>query len=852
MLCNLRLHNPFKILHNVKFCSNLKNNIQPNNMKKFFITSMMLGLVAAAFAAPLTPDQALERISQSGPQRLSSAVNEFSLAYTDKVDGIETAYLFNKNNGGFLILSADDLAYPILGYSDEGMIDPNNLPPQMEWWLSEYGKQIEYANANRLPVQPDGPIALVNPDWKAIPILCETSWNQTNPYNYMCPTIGSARCPTGCVATSMAQVMKFFNYPEKGSGNISYSLSGIGSLSLNLNSTPFEWDKMLNAYRTGSYDETQRDAVAYLMKACGYSVRMGYNLSASGAISQEIVNAMTKYFNYDKGLRFVSRDDFSTIDWIDMIYDNISKIGPVIYNGASYDGSGHSFIVDGYDGEGYFHINWGWGGLSNGYYAINALNPDALGTGGGSGGGYNFGQDILLGIQPNKDNPAPEIEPTLFMQGAACVNSCDNNVLHIGQHAYYRHAWMNITTEKLDVNMALEFRNVNGGDPIYATAKIYTMSKINLNSGTYMTYYIRDDNPNSNDVRDFYATIPSDLPDGTYKVTPMTRDSHHSTYPWYPVQTPYGLPNYVMLEKNGSEIVATTVEVPMPVVTDINLKNDLYFRHYVDSEVTMENNTDIELTYGLCLALLDEDGEVAYRSEPGLITVLPGEELTTQWHSNLVRMENAPTIREETEFTLAVYNATTLSVIGTFGNVTMKPDPGTAVFQMRSFNIPGAERVQERVNGRTQWVNMLLDPEDFNVAGLLKITSGYFDYKIKFEVNQLNPNDESESISLIPDLYSEQLYLFGGDEYEFDLPISLPYAEPGVIYTVVAQYSSDYTYRNISTMYFRIIDAGVEGEMIQDNIEPEYYNIQGMRIFNPEKGQLLIEKKGDKTRKIIF
>ena len=204
-------------------------------------------------------------------------------------------------------------------------------------------------------------------------------WDQIEPYNNMAPLYGSERTYTGCVATTMAMVMDYWNYPEKGQGKVSYTASTIGKrIELDFSKRKFDWDNMLRSYDIdGEYSAEQTDAVAYLMKACGYAVKMDYSTSASATLAMYIGQAMAKYFNYDPNYRYELRLHHSSSEWEQIIYDNLKNAGPVLYGGGSYLGGGHSFVCDGYDGNGFFHFNWGWSGISNGYFSLDALQPDA-------------------------------------------------------------------------------------------------------------------------------------------------------------------------------------------------------------------------------------------------------------------------------------------------------------------------------------------------------------------------------------------------------------------------------------------------------------------------------------------
>lgn len=335
---------------------------------------------------------------------------------------VPTVYVFQSANAnGFVLVAADDKAQPILGYSTESkfLIPGAAASPEATYWISDYSKQIASLKLNpnySIPSEVSaawqkwstnsimaGPSVLTTP---VAPMLT-TLWNQNPYYNQLCPT----NTPAGCVATAMAQIMKFWNNPTVGTGNHSYTASGFGVLSANFGTTTYDWANMPNNV-TASSTATQKTAVATLMYHCGVAVDMNYNPSGSGSqvISQgssmpSAENALKNYFGYKSSIRGQKRIDYTDSTWHKMLMFEIDNARPILYAGFGAVG-GHAFVFDGYDATEMFHINWGWGGLSNGYFVVNSLNPSALGTGGG-GGNFNSGQQALVMIEPNGSTLPP-------------------------------------------------------------------------------------------------------------------------------------------------------------------------------------------------------------------------------------------------------------------------------------------------------------------------------------------------------------------------------------------------------------------------------------------------------------
>ena len=369
-------------------------------MKKFLFLLLSASLLAGSLCArQLSPTEALARVKAhlSVPTRSAVAVPE--LAYTGVCGNLNTLYVFNHEGGGFLVVSADDAAAPLLGYSDTGSFDADAMPPAMQYWFDCYGAEIEQAAAGAIEKTTAYAAAEAQED---IAPLIHTKWNQTAPYNDLCPTIDGKHCPSGCTATAMVQIMKYHNYPLHGTGSHSYTLKNIKKpISANFGATTYDWNAMLDEYDANS-PAASRKAVATLMYHAGVAVDMKYSSIESGASDFNAATALIHYFNYDKGIMYLERNYYSLPEWKNIIYNELRTRRPLLYGGVSEDGGGHAFVCDGYqyrDGEDYFHINWGWGGISDGYFLLTALDPHLQGAG-GSTGGYNFYQSIITGIQP--------------------------------------------------------------------------------------------------------------------------------------------------------------------------------------------------------------------------------------------------------------------------------------------------------------------------------------------------------------------------------------------------------------------------------------------------------------------
>ncbi|GAB6010204.1 thiol protease/hemagglutinin PrtT [Dysgonomonas reticulitermitis] len=316
-------------------------------------------------------------------------------------------YVFNVNNDqGFIIVAGDDVAVPVLGYSDNGKYDENNLPPNFAYWMDFLSKEIASAIENNArqssetkaqwEIYSNDAAPLLKAGDVVVGPLVQTKWNQGSPYNNYCPN-GSY---TGCVATAMAQIMKYHTTPTTRTVTIPgyTTMTNKRSIPAITGSTSYDWDNMTNTY-SGSSTQLQKDAVAKLMYECGVSVEMDYTTSSSGAYSFDVGIALVNYFGYDPSVQIKSREYYSNADWENLIKKELDDGRPVYYSGRS-NNSGHAFVCAGYKDNGEYYFNWGWGGLYDGYFVTTSLNPGTDGVGAGEGT-YNLGQEIIINIKPN-------------------------------------------------------------------------------------------------------------------------------------------------------------------------------------------------------------------------------------------------------------------------------------------------------------------------------------------------------------------------------------------------------------------------------------------------------------------
>lgn len=834
-------------------------------MQRLHFTALALIVPFALAAATLTPEQALERLGRPGSPMHARAAASSSPQLVRTAfcsDGEAAAYLFDKGERGFMIVSADESAEPLLAYSDSGSLS-GDLPPQLQWWLEEYARQIEYnkemgfASAPLRTAAPRQALEAIEPQIK-------TDWDQSEPYNALCPKVGTERTYTGCVATAMAQVMKYWEYPECGKGNISYSAETIQKrLSLNFTLRDFEWDKMIPMYLDGNYTEEQADAVAYLMKACGYAVKMDYGTDSSGALAMNISNALVRYFDYDPNIKYTLRQYYTTTEWSQLIYDNLKNVGPILYGGGSILGGGHSFICDGYDGNGYFHFNWGWTGMSNGYFSLDALNPYALGAGGGQGGGYNFTQDIVLGIQPPTGDPVIT-EPVVLTQTGSLAGFLRNDSLIFDLFAAQDAMWVNYHPETLYIKFGATFHNLDD-----ASAEDFTLP---VTSRTFM-------------IQPGYGTSPelfcpaidlntAPIPDGRYTVTIV--NSHEKTPDeWYPVKPNIGYFNYITFSKNGKLSKIENNDVDRLQVVSAEVINDLYYGCGAHIRITVGNGSDVEMSSGFAPAFIC-NGEFAMLGESILITVPPGETVTREWITPIYTLSQYFSISQDTQVLLTFFDENSYNLYNEdiLKPVMMKANLGRPELESLNVRITNHAGIDlEFLDGKISSIMKVANPREIKVSSTVRLVSGYFGYELcAFAVQ---PPDETGQMAI--ETYAGEIRFIErkGAEEKFETTLSFPGAEPDKLYMVMMGYSYGNQLIGIApaTCYFRLAYSGVEdvalessdidfdGHTVTAKGSPvEIFSIQGLAVASGYESidtsaipaGIYIVHAGEKSKKIVI
>lgn len=575
------------------------------------IFSLLALMTATATAAPITPEQALQaarNFGQSSARRVP-ATAQLSLAYEATTAQVADYYVFNyASDAGYVIIAADDQVAPVLGYVDNGNFDINNIPDNMRAWLEGYQGELNYIRSHS---QVPRPAQTLN---SSVAPLLSTLWNQSEPYNNQCPTYTvyntTLTAVTGCVATATAQIMNYHKWPNTGTGSHSYinNVGGQGNQTISRNfAHAYNWDLMLNNYTTSS-PTANINAVATLMADVGCALEMNYMHGQSGAPTYAVPTALKTYFGYDADMTIISRNAFSVNEWESILRAELDARRPIYYSGSAVAGA-HAFVLDGYNSEGMFHINWGWGGSSDGYFVTTMLNPKDQGVGSFEGG-YNNSQQAIIGIQPEDNSTNQLITPyCYFTEFNPQVSSVE-----LGSPAeiqFYR--------------VGLE--GIESYDYVYWGFALYDEDETECIQGGYTVNAIgvepgRMYNANSN------FTPNSDLAPGKYHLYAIYTSDVFNGHTQF-MRSPAGKAEYILVTVQGNTAYFSTPEADY----DLELNSwtisssVVYLNRPFQAKLYIRNNGTEEFCDNLHVRLVPTSGSGSQSFTEVLLDIPAGEEI---------------------------------------------------------------------------------------------------------------------------------------------------------------------------------------------------------------------------------
>ena len=375
--------------------------------KKFFIFLFLLFFTSALQAEeiPLSKAAAIAADFMNHDADVKSAEDPLVLLWDGrdnetKSEGFQPAfYVFGRKYGnGFVVVAADDLLRPVLAWSDEDEFIVEDMPDNIRWWCEEVCSQLSLAQSNLLT-----PYSASSERGEEILKYKTASWNQGDPYNMYCPEQSSKRTVTGCVATAMAIKMHYHRWPDAGVGLIpEYETSSGLKVNERQLGQPYLWDNMpFTHVKSDKWTEEEMSEVAVLMADCGASVRANYRTTETSASEFMACNSMKEYFKYDASAYVIEKNWYSDQGWHDQLQEQLTENGPVYYTGDNENG-GHAFIIDGYTSKNYYHVNWGWGGNDNGFFALTAMDPSSALP-------YNYEHNMIVDLKPDEGGESPEM-----------------------------------------------------------------------------------------------------------------------------------------------------------------------------------------------------------------------------------------------------------------------------------------------------------------------------------------------------------------------------------------------------------------------------------------------------------
>ncbi len=804
-------------------------------MKKIQLSLLALTLTAMPMAArQLTPAEALSAAGMSSANTAKGvlrAPSELKLIYTTEKNNLKTSYVFNRNNSdGFVILAADDVVTPIIGYSDKGSFDPNNIPFAMKGYLESIGEEIAWGAANPSALRPVTETA----DYQPIAPLCKTEWDQGDPYYLMCPTrnINGATyyCVTGCLATAMAQIMKVHEWPTTGTGSYTYNYQdgyygGTYSASSNFAEHTYDWANMLDIYDIdGTYTKAEANAVAQLMYDCGVSVSMSYSPQASGAVGVIVPNSLATYFGYDKAMQHIFRKNYLLADWNGIAYKEISEGRPTLITGSNSTG-GHAFVCDGYDKDGYFHINWGWGGASDGYFLLTALDPNKQGIG-GSSAGYTNGQAMTIGIKPAVAGSKPVI--TITSENAPFSAAADS---------YSRTATVTFGSA------ATQLINWTATQPSVAGA--FGVKLVNKSNGE--TSYLEGSNTELQFLQYLrnYSVPGSSFPEsGDYVVSPAFKPVDGD---WIDVRCCISYSSAISCHIENNTIYFSPINDGSIEVT--NLTADA--RAFINNPLTYTFNvscTRDEYIGNIQSSLYRKFTNKFYKVATGEtenLSISKGETKTITWKTDFSK-DPISTVKAGTYYLrISDGSENVLAEI----EIKLEEDPGELILDNDAFYAQIND--VDTIFG-TRSKPLVINPND-EVFFKMDVTSGYINDLAQITLYSLSGFTMAKA---------EKANISGakGETIKLSVPQSIFEGIPANT-TVYLRLLTDNNGKFPATLgmrtpvYFQLSDgAGVEDVIVDSNATApvEYFNLQGMPVATPESGQLLIRRQGSKVSKVII
>lgn len=567
--------------------------------KRMLLTVMVLAVTVGAWAGHVREQQARQKaaafMTSGATTRGATSLTRVYLPLQTKSTlwSVTDApiYVYNNDGGGYVIVSGDDRTADILGFSENGHIDVDNLPVNMKYWLQSYVNKIEslsaFAVVQRKATTRGGEAK------KDIFTTLKTAWGQDKPYFLHTPELSfsynkkdtTIHAATGCVATAMSMIMKHYRYPAKvkkaipsyeGKCDIPVVNKNTGKRDTvrNVNwktesiaaNTSIDWSNITDKYDKNSSD-VEIEAVSRLMQYCGCAVNMQYGFESS-ADNANILTGMKEFFGYDD-VYLLNRFEYDDQGWVDVVYHEMSQAGPVMFSGQTPTQGGHQFILDGYtykDGKDYFWANWGWDGEDNGYMLLSVMDPGWIINDDGEHEGFTEGQDILCGLGPNGKGYTTVPNQTLYNEnlefGVPFVQySRSSKSANFAVSDYYISFW-NIHLPELTMVPAIGVYNTDN----------QLVNTITMSEKKGMSFHWGEGGYLDSSEQEDPFPIGAGLGDGTYIVKALTKEPN--TDHWIPMQNTESFAVTMTVSGNKCTFKSGGTTAIRKVVTDTPANTD--------------------------------------------------------------------------------------------------------------------------------------------------------------------------------------------------------------------------------------------------------------------------------------
>lgn len=696
--------------------------------------------------------------------------------------GVARAY--NCQNGGFVIMAGERM----VGYSDSGSLDMADMPPALLDLLEAYAPE---RGCSRDRGKAFVPVA---------PLLDGIAYDQNDPYNRMCPEYAKgSRSAVGCAATAMAQIMRYYRYPERGKGSHAYTpefYPSMGRIEVDFSESVYDWDNMPPTFGPDAGEE-QCAAVARLMYDAGVAVSMSYG-PMSGALSEDWPAALVDHFSYDDAVTLRFRSNYGLEDWEKVIRTEIDNGRPVYVTGFTEEG-GHAFVFDGYDESGLIHVNWGWSGMSNGYFDTTFLTPSTQGTG-GSTGGFNSRQMMVTGIMP--ECGAQETVTLVSEEGLSEVKGSRGSSVRLNGKIY------NVGWRNAVVDFALLLSDCDGN-----TVREFPGPE---------EIAVRRETPHRNllfDGLDFNG-----VPDGTYRLDVVA--SAHGSYVCERVRDrDVAFPNYLFVTvKDGAaafrmpasaEIKATECAIDGMLVSGMKGRYT----------VKVSNVGESEYYDRVKVILEDETGIGSVVSDITVVDVMPGTERTFAL-TGIVGVVPGT-------YRMAVADAFN-KVLGEFGTVEVGDGGSLEISAVSPPAFPDAEDV---------------DPFCVEASAVVNGGAGVFSGHLFLYFYK---PDSEDAMGCIGPVFVQAV---GDNEVTVRFVGRFENAMPGEEYDACVVNGENFTWvrpRELATARFRVRDTtmGITPATDGDIGRKRYFNLQGVELSCPPSSGVWIETGVGGTVKI--